>query len=107
MFHRKRKVSIGEGLILQREVPPLTTDRFETMTHHRPTQDHAVSKLGRRNATEIRMTLGAEPVERTSHIHLLLRIHIEESQIHRTAPGMTALLCDITLREEHALIEIG
>ena len=98
---------MGEGFFLQREVPPLATNRLETMTHHRPTQNHTVGKLSRSNAAEIRMALRSEPVERTSHVHLLLRFHIEEGQIDRTAAGMSALLSDIALSKEHTLVESG
>ena len=39
------EISLRIWLVLQGEVPPLGVERFEAMTHHSATQNHAVFKL--------------------------------------------------------------
>ena len=56
--------------------------------------------------TEVGMALGTKPVERSTHIHFLLRRHVEERQINRGATCVTTLLHDVFLFEEHALVQI-
>ena len=96
------------------------------MGEHRLTEYHTVGKLlccdtavsrtlaivtrifpRFRITAEIRMALRTEPIEGTTHIKFLLRVHVEECQIHGAATGMTAPFVDILLFEENALVEVG
>ena len=92
------EIGVGEGLVPQGEVPPLGIDGLETVAQHGLTQNHTVLELlggdatfrigwtlavvagvltGLRIAAEVGMTLGAEPVEGTAHIHFFLCRHVE------------------------------
>ena len=52
MLDGEGEVGIGEGFILQCEVPPFAFEGFEAVTQHGPAQQHAVGKLlGRNGAT--------------------------------------------------------
>ncbi len=53
------------------------------------------------------MTLRTKPVEGAAHVELFLSSHIEERQVDGGAPGVAALLIDILLLEEDALVEVG
>ena len=111
LTHGEGEVSVGEGLVAQREVPPLTVERLETVVEHGPAQDHAVlellfgdaaayraltvvarvlARLG--IAAEVRMTLRTKPVEGAAHVELLLGGHVEESQVDGGATGLSSLL---------------
>ena len=125
MLDGEGEVGVWERLILQREVPPFGVERFKTVTEHGVAQEHSVGELCSRNgasdrrlaivagvlarlgiATEIGMALRSELVEGATHINLLRR-HVEECQVDGATSGMAALLVDIFLFEEHALIEVG
>ena len=45
LLYREGEVGIGERLVLQREVPPLSIERLEAMTEHCLTENHAVLEL--------------------------------------------------------------
>lgn len=45
LFHREGEVGIGEGLVLQGKVPPLSVERLEAVTEHGLSQNHAVLEL--------------------------------------------------------------
>ena len=45
LLHREGKVSVGEGFVLQREVPPLGVEGLKAMTEHSLTENHAVLEL--------------------------------------------------------------
>ena len=45
LFHGESEVGVREGLVLQREVPPLAVDALETMTEHRVPEDMSVGNL--------------------------------------------------------------
>ena len=122
------EVGVGEGLVLQGEVPPLGIERLEAVTEHRLTQNHAVLELlggdaafgagwrfavvagifaGLGIAAEVGVALGPEPVEGAAHVELLLSPHVEQGQVEGRAARMTALQTDVLLGEEHALVEVG
>ena len=82
LVHGEGEIGVREGLIAEREVPPLTVEGLETMAEHGLAEDHPVGKLlrgdasayrtlvvvpgifsGFRITTEIWMTFGAEPVK--------------------------------------------
>ena len=60
------------------------------MTHHCLTEHHTILELLWGDgaigwtlgiATEVRMALWTKPIERATHVELLLRLHVEERQI--------------------------
>ena len=58
-------------------------------------------------AAEVGMAFRAEPVEGTAHVHILPRVHVEECQVYGGAACVSALLHDILLLKEHALVQVG
>lgn len=101
LVHGEGEIGVREGLIAEREVPPLTVEGLETMAEHGFAEDHPVGELlrsdapahrtlvvvpgifsGFRIATEIRMTLGAEPVKGSSHVNFLSRDGINDCQVN-------------------------
>ena len=53
------------------------------------------------------MTLRSEPVERSTHIQLLLGCHVKERQINGRTTCVAALLVDVFLLKQHALVKVG
>ena len=45
LLDRESEVGVGEGFVLQGEVPPLGIERLETVTEHGLTQNHTVLEL--------------------------------------------------------------
>ena len=45
MIYREGEIGVGEGFVLQREMPPLRVERLEAVTEHGLAQDHAVLEL--------------------------------------------------------------
>ena len=109
-FDRMCKIGIRIWFIDQREMPPFLFDRFESMTHHRFSEDHPVPELfridfasgrrciagesagvfsGFRITAPVGMTFPAEPVESSAHIHFLFGLHIEQRQVDRAAAAVT------------------
>ena len=93
---REGEISVGERLVLECEMPPLIVQRFETVAHHRRSQNHTViellrgeSAVGTRElqrlgvAAIIGMALGAEPVKGAAHVDLLAGSHINDCQVDR------------------------
>ena len=104
------EIGVGEGLVLQGEVPPLGVERLEAVALHSLTKNHAVLKLFGGDATtfgalavipiilsrfgiaaEVGMTLWTEPVEGSSHVKFLLRRHVEQRQVKGRATRMRPL----------------
>ena len=118
-LHRESEISIGERLVLQREVPPFLTDGLEAVTQHGLTQYHAVVELFGGDtviglvfprvgvAAEVGMALTTEPIECAAHIHFLLRGHVEQGKVDSGTTGMTTLLGDIAQLEELVSLHIG
>ena len=103
LLDRKGKIGIGERFVTECEVPPLGVEWLEAVTEHSLAQDHAVLELLLRDAAfrisrtlriiarvltrlriaaEVRMTLGAKPVEGAAHVEFLFRRHVEQRQIN-------------------------
>ena len=120
------EIGVGEGLVAQREVPPLAVEGLEAVTEHRVTENHAVGKLlsgdGATSralmvitsilahlgvSAEVGMALRTEPVEGAAHVNFLLCAHVEESNVDSAAAGVSALLHDVFLLKQHALGQIG
>ena len=53
--YRKIKIRVGERLVIQSEMPPLTVDRAETVADHDLLQNHSVVILLLGNAPVIRV----------------------------------------------------
>ena len=118
-LHRESEISIGERLVLQREVPPFLTDGLEAVTQHGLTQYHAVVELFGGDtvirlvfsrvgvAAEVGMALTTEPIECAAHIHFPLRGHVEQGKVDSGTTGMTTLLGDIAQLEELVSRHIG
>ena len=126
LFHGEGEVGVGEGLILEGEMPPLAVEGLESVTEHRLAQDHAVGELlwgdaaacgalavvarifaRLRVAAEVRMALRPEPVEGAAHIEFLFRRHVEEGEVDGGTTCMAAFLIYVLLFKEHALVEVG
>ena len=126
LFYRECEVGVWIRFVFQGEVPPLGVERLESVTQHSLSQYHTVLELPFRDAApcgtlmvvavifaclgiaaEVGMTLRTEPVECASHIYFFLCIHVEEGEVNRRASCVSALLHDILLLEEHALVKVG
>jgi len=114
------KIGVGEGLVLQSEVPPFAVVGLEAVGHHGAAQYHAVLELFGCEvavltgvfaclgiATVVGMALAAEPVESAAHVDLLLGAHVEERQVERRAARVAAMGGDVVLDEEAVLALAG
>ena len=118
-LHRESEISIGERLVLQREMPPFLTDGLEAVTQHGLTQYHAIMELFGGDtviglvfprvgvAAKVGMALLSEPVESAAHVHFLFRGHVEQGKVDGRATGVAALLGDIAQLEELVARHIG
>ena len=126
LAHGEGEIGVGEGFVAEGEVPPLAVEGFEAVTEHSLTENHAVAKLGFGDApagrtlvvvagvltclgvaAEVGMALWSEPVEGAAHVEFFLGGHVEEGEVNGGTARVTALLVDIFLFEEYALVEVG
>ena len=89
-MYRDIEISVREGLVAKREVPPFRIKGLEAVGKHGPSENHAVLKLLGGDtasfrglavvagvlprlwiAAEVGMALGAEPVEGAAHVKFL------------------------------------
>ena len=103
---REGEIGVGIGLVRQGEVPPLLLQRLEAVGEHGIAQDHAVRVLLLGDAGIVRVAELAEIVEGAAHIHLALRDHIKQRQIHGAAPAVAGMLGDIAQGEQNILLEL-
>ena len=104
--YRKIKIRVGERLVIQSEMPPLTVDRAETVTDHDLLQDHSVVILLLGNSPVIRVGDFAEHVERTAHVKLLAGRHIEQGQVDRAAAAVAGTACNKALGEQLLFLQL-
>ena len=111
LLNWKGEIGVGEGLVLEGEVPPLAIIGLEAVTQHSRAENHTVGELRGGDgviltvfhslgvATAVGMALAAEPVEGATHVELFLCGHIEEREVERGAARMTTLLSNIAFYE--------
>ena len=99
--------AVGEGLVVELEVPPFAATGGEAGGDHGFLEEHAVGVLLGCDGGTIGGGDAAEEVEGATHVDVAAEAHVEDGEVEGAAACVGRLACDVAVAEDVLLGHVG